>query len=1042
MWIVYKVDGTPDEAAIIQQKTTEKLLNIVWWNGIHVSCRNIFDRWYCIVSTDGLTSVASPLIPYQREIIKLYLDSSDTIPHFERLAHSYSDQYFVETEPFATCPMSSYWAQNHASISPSGSQIIFRSTWGPNCFAEDYILQWSNATGSVIPTITLSASPTSVAYNGTSVLTWSSTGATSCTTNWGSTATGGSFTTPALMTNTTYNLSCTWAWGTASGSVTVTVVADPNPILMGIAPNTALDLQPYKSYDCLNLLWHEKCSSRSDYSRFTYDSEQHKMLFFWGGHGSSSTFMDNVDTLSLLSGSTLDWVEDYPTTPCSEMLPSNMATLNLSAYPGDGGDGRWISTNHPYARHTYDNLVYHPGVKHLILLAQANGGGWCVRTHTEFSTVTFANGDPIDPFYLKTKTAQYDTHNKLWSFDTTINPWNVYSASEYDPISNKIVILHATGLWLYDVNTRSWSLILTQAQLPSGMYAWQNLIYYPPTDKFYYIEPEEGPSVQVFEVTINRTNVALSSVVEVTGMTNIPSAIVWKELGWAYDSNNQEIGWGIVNWVFHSYDPIHKSWTGIIMQTSSASWNSIWSMNFHALDYDPLNNVYIFQSSASPSYQARTWAYRPPHIPRVATLELVAQDGMSETQPIPNDWWLHEPRITSHADGTTRFVYLRRDPSNQVNWWLMSRDPHAQSWTQEASGLSQDDVTLMRNPVTDQAYVVSWPNSQPTVYGSPSYSWFTIPWTWQNLNQNARHYGNTGIGTDGSLCIKESIELSDPIPTKLTQTRYACGKNNSGSWLWNMPITMDIWLRRAYDYIFPGWFGDPTQIVGIAQLDLYKTAAGIPLLNNLQGNYVFNGMSTYTSSVSSGANWNLVSSVAPRNISSGATIAPILRQSDAFIDHTNRMISTYFLNDPSNPLDTGLYIIGKNSNNIEIFGNKLAELPQYGYTRIFEDARNRLWLLWTNLGSQMTQVKLYQVSIQGSGALLTNMTDLSSQFSPYAIQGSPFIATPRGGQSIENELHGFMVACDGVFSNSSLASCYPSGSNKQRLLYFKILLPE
>lgn len=80
--------------------------------------------------------------------------------------------------------------------------------------------------------------------------------------------------------------------------------------------------------------------------------------------------MDNLDTLSLASGSTLDWVEDYPTTPCSEMTLSNMATVDLTA-PGDGGDGRWATTNHPYARHTYDMLVYHPGLKKLIILTKA-----------------------------------------------------------------------------------------------------------------------------------------------------------------------------------------------------------------------------------------------------------------------------------------------------------------------------------------------------------------------------------------------------------------------------------------------------------------------------------------------------------------------------------------------------------------------------------------------------------------------------------------------------------------------------------------------
>lgn len=59
------------------------------------------------------------------------------------------------------------------------------------------------------PVITLSASPLSIAYNGTSTITWSSTDATSCTKSWGIASTGGTYTTPALTSTTSYAISCT-----------------------------------------------------------------------------------------------------------------------------------------------------------------------------------------------------------------------------------------------------------------------------------------------------------------------------------------------------------------------------------------------------------------------------------------------------------------------------------------------------------------------------------------------------------------------------------------------------------------------------------------------------------------------------------------------------------------------------------------------------------------------------------------------------------------------------------------------------------------
>ena len=79
-----------------------------------------------------------------------------------------------------------------------------------------------------IPTVTFTASPTSITSGGSSTLTWSSTNTTSCTASggWnGAKATSGSQSTGALTTTTTYTLTCTGAAGSASASATVTVGA-------------------------------------------------------------------------------------------------------------------------------------------------------------------------------------------------------------------------------------------------------------------------------------------------------------------------------------------------------------------------------------------------------------------------------------------------------------------------------------------------------------------------------------------------------------------------------------------------------------------------------------------------------------------------------------------------------------------------------------------------------------------------------------------------------------------------------------------------
>ena len=84
--------------------------------------------------------------------------------------------------------------------------------------------------GTPVPTVSLSASPISVSSGGSSILTWSSTNATSCTASgaWsGSKATSGSQSTGALNTSNTYTLSCSGSGGNASQSVTVSVGTPP-----------------------------------------------------------------------------------------------------------------------------------------------------------------------------------------------------------------------------------------------------------------------------------------------------------------------------------------------------------------------------------------------------------------------------------------------------------------------------------------------------------------------------------------------------------------------------------------------------------------------------------------------------------------------------------------------------------------------------------------------------------------------------------------------------------------------------------------------
>jgi hypothetical protein len=90
----------------------------------------------------------------------------------------------------------------------------------------NYGLYGLNFAQAVPPTVTLTASPTSVSSGGQTKLTWSSTGATSCTASggWsGTQPTSGSQQSAALTSATTFALSCTGVGGTANASVQVSV---------------------------------------------------------------------------------------------------------------------------------------------------------------------------------------------------------------------------------------------------------------------------------------------------------------------------------------------------------------------------------------------------------------------------------------------------------------------------------------------------------------------------------------------------------------------------------------------------------------------------------------------------------------------------------------------------------------------------------------------------------------------------------------------------------------------------------------------------
>jgi len=106
------------------------LLKHHWSFYNHISCRNIKRNGWCFVSTyDGearLTDDSLSWQPFEDEIFALKLDGTGDV---QRLCHHRSRR-FSPTTPDSD--NSVYYAEPHATVSPSGTRILFGSNWRQN----------------------------------------------------------------------------------------------------------------------------------------------------------------------------------------------------------------------------------------------------------------------------------------------------------------------------------------------------------------------------------------------------------------------------------------------------------------------------------------------------------------------------------------------------------------------------------------------------------------------------------------------------------------------------------------------------------------------------------------------------------------------------------------------------------------------------------------------------------------------------------------------------------------------------------------------
>jgi len=143
------------------------------------------------------------------------------------------------------CPINGGWSawSNWSACSvtacgSSGTQTRTRTCTNPapanggaNCSGPSFEFQACSTAACAVPTVdSFTASPTSIAYGGSSTLSWSSSNTTGCTTNEQSLGTSGNLGVGPLYSTKTYSMTCRKGDViSASKSVTVSVGAAPTP---------------------------------------------------------------------------------------------------------------------------------------------------------------------------------------------------------------------------------------------------------------------------------------------------------------------------------------------------------------------------------------------------------------------------------------------------------------------------------------------------------------------------------------------------------------------------------------------------------------------------------------------------------------------------------------------------------------------------------------------------------------------------------------------------------------------------------------------
>jgi len=425
-----------------------------------------------------------------------------------------------------------------------------------------------------------------------------------------------------VTANHTFALGATNSAGSATASALVTVATATTSRFADLPANTARNLGPYANPDPQFSTNGLRAASIVDDSGLCAEIIGDKVYLRGGGHGPSQE-----TTIRVFDLVTLTWSNVHAPTNVADMTVANI-DLNF---------GRYISTNHPTARHTYQLIfrVDTGGHRYLYCLTGRGQPDYLPGV----TSGTYWGGRM---FWYDLDSGQYAfSAIKTGDFTGGVEDhrggqaWSNAGAGVLDPVTGKVLIVSndrqdgAANFWLVtlggsDVVVQKGPSVAT-AGAPGASIEAHSMAYWPENDKFYIVANDYGGSAQtplpykLYEVTLNRANFAASTCILVPCTGPVPT---WK---WSKNSNSRRNNWSkkfggmILDGTHYELDPVTRVWSTSVVTVEPNPDNptgvNICSES-HCVAFDDASGCFVFlwnsDKDGNNLTKPRTWVYRPP----------------------------------------------------------------------------------------------------------------------------------------------------------------------------------------------------------------------------------------------------------------------------------------------------------------------------------------------------------------------------------------------------------------------------------------------